>query len=151
FWGIFMLTVLLGAGKGLENGVVEEFRDVPNAVWIWPQGRTQIPYQGMPIGRQIRLLPEDIDAIRQNVPSVQLIYGENSVGIWGGTPAYTVYKQNNGSFAVQGTHAGMLNIHRQKMIEGRYINELDDRHHRKVAIIGTRVKDVLFGPEESAV
>ena len=27
FWGIFMLTVLLGAGKGLENGVNRAFRE----------------------------------------------------------------------------------------------------------------------------
>jgi len=55
FWGIFMLTVLLGAGKGLENGVNDGFPRVRNAVFIWSQGTTQIPYQGMPIGRQITL------------------------------------------------------------------------------------------------
>ena len=37
FWGIFMLAILLGAGKGLENGVIEEFKDIPNAVWIWSE------------------------------------------------------------------------------------------------------------------
>src|SRR5690554_3992121 len=69
FWGIFMLTVLLGAGKALENGVIAGFNEIPNSVWIWSQGKTQIPYQGMPIGRQIRLQPEDVEAIRENVPA----------------------------------------------------------------------------------
>lgn len=148
FWGIFMLTVLLGAGKGLENGVIENFKEIPNSVWIWSQGRTQIPYQGLPIGRQIRLEPEDVEAIRNNVASVDKIYDQNSVGIWGGSPAYTVYESNNGSFSVQGTHAGMANIHQQKIILGRYINEIDDLKRRKTAIIGTRVKDILFEPGE---
>jgi putative ABC transport system permease protein len=151
FWGIFMLTMLLGAGKGLENGVVEDFKDIPNSVWIWSQGKTQMPYQGLPIGRQIRLDPDDEEAIRNNVPSVGKIYGQNSVGIWDGSPAYTVYKNNNGSFSVQGTHAGMANIHQQRIIEGRYINELDDEKRRKVAIIGTRVKDILFEPGEESI
>jgi putative ABC transport system permease protein len=35
FWGIFMLTVLLGAGKGLENGVAMGFPRVTNTVYVW--------------------------------------------------------------------------------------------------------------------
>ena len=65
FWGIFMLTVLLGAGKGLENGVNDGFPRVTNTIFIWEQGPTQMPYQGMPIGRQIQLVPADVDAIAQ--------------------------------------------------------------------------------------
>ena len=38
FWGIFMLTVLLGAGKGLENGVNEGFPRITNTVYIWAAG-----------------------------------------------------------------------------------------------------------------
>ena len=45
FWGIFMLTVLLGAGKGLENGVNDGFPRVTNTVYLWSQGPTQIPWQ----------------------------------------------------------------------------------------------------------
>jgi putative ABC transport system permease protein len=151
FWGIFMLTVLLGAGKALENGVVEDFKEIPNSAWIWSQGPTQLAYQGLPIGRQIRLKADDVEAIKNNVASVGKIYAQNSVGIWGGSPAYTVYKKNNGSFSIQGTHAGMGSIHQQKIIEGRYINEIDDSKRRKVAIIGTRVKEVLFEPGQNPV
>lgn len=151
FWGIFMLTILLGAGKGLENGVIEDFKTVPPTAWIWSQSKTQIPYKGMPVGRTITLKAEDVDAIRINVPSVGKIYAQNSVGIWGGSPAYTVYKDRNGSFSIQGTHAGMMNIHQQSMVEGRYINEIDDDKHRKVAIIGARVKTQLFRPGEKVI
>lgn len=151
FWGIFMLTVLLGAGKALENGIVEDFKDMPNGVWLWSQGRTQIPYQGMPVGRQVVLRAEDVEAILTNVSSVDKVYSQNSVGVWGGSPAYTVYKENSGSFSVQGAHAGMANIHQQRIVEGRYLNELDAQHQRKVVIIGSKVKDLLFGPEVEAI
>ena len=151
FWGIFMLAILLGAGKGLENGVTEEFKEIPNSVWIWSQGNTQIAFQGMPVGRHIILNAEDVDAIKNNVPNVDKIYAQNSLGIWGGSPGYTVYKTKNGSFSIQGTHAGMASIHQQKILEGRYINEIDDEKKRKVAIIGTRVKEILFGAGENPI
>ncbi len=151
FWGIFMLTVLLGAGKGLENGVIENFRQVPNSVWMWSQGTTQIPYRGMPVGRQITLNSDDIKAIKDNIPNVAHIYPENSVGVWNGTPSYTRYKDKNGSFAIKGTHAGMENMHMQKVIAGRYINKIDEERRRKVAVIGARIQEVLFAPGESPI
>lgn len=151
FWGIFMLTILLGTVKGLENGVVENFKEIPNSVWIWSQSLTQIPYQGMPIGRHVGLKAEDVDGIKTKVPTVDKIYAENSLGVWGGTPAYTIYKKNSGSFAIKGTHAGMANIHQQKITLGRYINEIDEEKRRKVAIIGERVKTQLFGKDENPI
>ncbi|MFC3114804.1 ABC transporter permease [Cellvibrio fontiphilus] len=151
FWGIFMLTVLLGAGKGLENGVNKGFPRVPNIVWIWVQGSTQLPYQGMPIGRQIQFKPEDVAAIEKNVESVGFIRGQNSVGIWSGSPPYTVHKDKNGTFFVEGIHAGMTNINSLRIIQGREINEFDDREKRKTVIIGTRVRTQLFGENEDPI
>ena len=148
FWGIFMLTVLLGAGKGLENGVREGFPKTADTVWIWTRGTTQIPWQGMPIGRQVTLRPDDVDAIRRNVSSVGWIRGQNSVGIWGGSPPYTVRKSKNGAFSVQGGYAGVDDINAIKIVDGRSINELDEQQRRKIAVIGQRVRDQLFAPGE---
>jgi putative ABC transport system permease protein len=151
FWGIFMLTVLLGAGKGLENGVNDGFPRVFNVVWMWEQGATQIPYQGMPVGRNIQFTPEDVSAIAKDVRSVAAIHGVNSVGIWGGSPPYTVHKTKNGTFSVQGGFAGVELIDNMKIVDGRPLNELDDEQRRKVALIGQRVRDQLYLPGEPAV
>ena len=151
FWGIFMLTVLLGAGKGLENGVEDGFPRIQNAVIIWSQGSTQLPYEGMPVGRRITLQASDVDAIAKNVESVALIKGQNSVGIWSGSPPYTVYKSKNGAFSVQGAFAGTEDVFALRVIEGRAINALDEEQRRKVALIGRRVKDQLFTDGENAL
>lgn len=151
FWGIFMLTILLGAGKGLERGAMDEIKEVPNLAWIWTESTTQIAYKGMSTGRLIRIKPEDIDAIYANVPSVEKVYPQNSLGVWGGSPAYTVYKKNSGSFSIQGGHAGMANIYQQKITEGRYLDQLDDEKRRKVVIIGERVKTQLFKSGEKVI
>jgi putative ABC transport system permease protein len=151
FWGIFMLTVLLGAGKGLENGVDEGFPRVTNTVYMWTQGPTQVPYQGMPIGRQITLKPEDVDAIARNVSSVSFVTGQNSVGIWGGNAPYVVYKSKNGGFSIQGGFAGVEDFDSMKILEGRSINGFDEPQRRKVAVIGKKVREQLFAADESPV
>src|SRR3984893_10270218 len=151
FWGIFMLTVLLGAGRGLENGVKDGFPPVPNFIFIWSQGVTQLPYQGMPTGRQIQLKAGDIEAIQKNVASVGIIKGQNSVGLWGGSPPYTVHKSKNGAFAVQGGFAGIEDIQSMRIVEGRSFDALDERQKRKVALIGERVRSQLFLKDESAL
>jgi putative ABC transport system permease protein len=53
FWGIFMLVILLGAGKGLENGVLNIFGSMAqNSMWVW-SGKTALPYAGLKPGTQI--------------------------------------------------------------------------------------------------
>jgi len=151
FWGIFMLTVLLGAGKGFENGVYVGFPKVSNLVWMWSGGTTQIPYEGLPIGRNIPLRPEDVPAILKDVPSVSWIYGVNSVGVWGGSPPYTVHKAKNGVFGVNGGYPGMDKIDPMEIIEGRSLNALDDDEKRKVMVIGRRVRDQLYLPGEPVI
>ncbi len=86
---------------------------------MWSQGPTQIPYQGMPIGRQIQLKPGDVDAIEKNVASVGFIKGQNSVGIWGGSAPYTVHKSKNGAFSIQGGFAGIENFNALRVVAGR--------------------------------
>ncbi|HEY6126209.1 MAG TPA: ABC transporter permease [Steroidobacteraceae bacterium] len=149
FWGIFMLTVLLGAGKGLENGVAEGFPKTTNTVWIWQQGTTQIPFQGMPIGRAIGLKPDDVQAIAKNVASVGFITGQNSVGVWDNAPPFTVRKARNGAFSIQGGFAAMDSINSVRIIQGRSFNPLDEQQKRKVAVIGQRVRDQLFAKDEN--
>ena len=151
FWGIFMLTVLLGAGKGFENGVFDGFPRVPNFIFIWQQGKTQIPFQGMPVGREPNFEPGDVDAIMKNVATVGLVKGQNSVGLWGGSAPYTVHKSKNGAFSVQGGFQGIEDIQSMKIVEGRSINALDEAERRKIALIGNRVRDQLYVKGEPVV
>lgn len=143
FWGIFMLVILLGFGTGFGTNIEKIFGDAKNVILIWPSNATQLPYQGMGKGRRIALKQEDVDAVRQKISGVNMIDGKNNLGSWGAAQ-YTVYEKESGSFSVNGTHAGWESFEIITLIEGRYINELDEKEKRKVAVIGTRVKEVLF-------
>lgn len=151
FWGIFMLTVLLGAGKGLENGVKGGFHQVPNMIWVWSGGVTQIPYQGMPIGRSVSLSTEDVEALLRDVPGVGSVKGQNSVGLWGGSPPLVVKGTESGAFPVQGSHEGFAPVHSVEISHGRFLNKFDTDQRRKVAVLGERVREVLFKPGENPI
>ena len=151
FWGMFMLTVMLGATKGMQNGVENGFPPVANSVFIWSQGVTQLPYQGLPTGRQIQLQADDVEAIRKDVATVGLVKGQNYVGFWGGATPYTVYKSKNGAFAVQGGFAGIESLQSMRIVEGRSFDAFDEQQKRKVALIGERVRSQLFRKDETAL
>ena len=143
FWGIFMLVVLMGAGKGLENGTTSSFDIAKNAVFVWTQ-RTSVPYKGLQPGRFIILKNGDIDAIKQQVPEVDVIVGTNQLG-----GNFSIERQNySASFAVSGDFPEFLKIKPLIITSGRFINQNDMDQRRKIVVIGKRVKEVLF-PEGS--
>ena len=72
-WGIFMLIVLLGAGNGLHNGVMYNFRNfASNRVEAWTRYTTK-PWKGMQPNRSISFKEEDLSALKRDFPEVDLL------------------------------------------------------------------------------
>ena len=139
-WGIFMLIVLLGAGNGLKNGIMSNFRNIGyNRVETWTR-YTSKPYQGMQINRKIRYKDEDLKFIPLQNPEVDLItaviYRSDTLS----------YGEEYNAYSLQGVHpdkAKMDNIE-IPIGNGRFINEMDERERRKVIVLSPRMKEVLF-------
>ncbi|HTE50969.1 MAG TPA: ABC transporter permease [Kofleriaceae bacterium] len=145
-WGIFMLVVLLAAGKGLQNGIEYQFRDdAVNSIWIWPS-KTSIPWQGQPIGREIQLTNDDFDAIKR-LPGVDHITGR--VYLW--NEGAVVRGDKKSAFDIRSVHPDHRYLENTLIISGRYIDDLDLRERRKVAVIGDEVRDFLFEKGEDPI
>lgn len=145
FWGIFMLVFLMGAGNGLQNGVNGIFGShAKNSVYMGTN-RTTLPYKGMKPGRYFSLTNDDIDAIRSHF-SDEIAYVAPRLWMSSGETSYGMKK---GSFDLRGDMPDLLHIDALEMYEGRFINELDIKNRRKIAVIGHNVKETLFGEEEA--
>ena len=150
-WGIFMLIIMLGAGSGLYNGVAgSEFQGFEtNSLYIWTQ-RTTMPYKGLPEGRWFRMTNEDTKALRNLVPEAEVIAPRNEVGGWRGD-ANVVRGKNSGAYGVKGDYPEVIEIQPFKITNGRWLNQLDIDQKRKVAVIGSKVINDLFKPEEEVL
>jgi len=150
FWGIFMLVILLGAGNGLQNGAMRNFDIAKNSVFVWGM-ETSVPYAGFEAGREIQLTNEDQLALAQ-LREVQTISPRLQVSSRFGDQVTTIVRgEHSVSFNVMGDNPEFLEIKPYLMEEGRFINELDVAGHRKIAVIGTRVRDELFEPDEQVL
>ena len=73
FWGIFMLVIMAGAGKALNNGVSEGFKNfASNSAFIWAN-KTGEPYKGFKRGRIWNIRNSDIAYLRDNVPEIEYL------------------------------------------------------------------------------
>jgi putative ABC transport system permease protein len=150
FWGIFMLVILLGAGNGLRNGAMQNFDIAKNAVFVWTM-ETTVPFEGFDAGRSIQLNNEDLAALRR-LDEVDIIAPRLQVGNrFSGQALPIVRDDKSVAFAVMGDLPEFLEIKPYILEQGRFLNPIDLQRTRKVAVIGKRVRDELFDPEEDAV
>ena len=144
-WGMLMLIVLLGAGRGLEKGAAYEFRDdAVNSLWLYA-GKTSRPFAGRGPGRDVKLTNEDYLALVRNFPSIDHISGR--FYLWG---EFTVsYRGKHSAFDVRGTHPGHQYLEKTVITHGRFLNDADIEQRRKVCVIGSKVASFLFGNERA--
>jgi putative ABC transport system permease protein len=150
FWGIFMLVILLGAGNGLRNGAMQNFDIARNAVFAWTM-ETTVPFEGFDAGRSIQLNNEDLAALRR-LDEVDIIAPRLEVGNrFSGQALLIVRGDKSVAFAIMGDVPEFLEIKPYILEQGRFLNQIDMQRSRKVAVIGKRVRDELFDPEENAI
>jgi putative ABC transport system permease protein len=123
---------------------MRNFEDMAvNTIYMWSE-QTSLPYKGLKAGRWFPLTNEDTEAMRASFPEIQNLSPQ--LNLWG---EYTVdRKDKSSSFRVSGVGPEYLKIRATRIEAGRAFNRLDMQWNRKVAIIGTRVPEVLFAKGE---
>lgn len=143
FWGIFILILLLAAGKGLENGIRADFGDTAtNSMFMWTQTVTK-SYQGMSKGRRFSYDLNDVRDIKNNVDNLRFVSPRNRLGGYRGT-SNVIRGLKTGGFDVYGDYPEIIQQEPMDIMEGRFINYNDIDNKRKVAIIGQGVKKSLY-------
>ena len=150
FWGIFMLIIMSGAGKALENGVMDGIRAfASNSAFFWSE-RTSQPYKGFQRGRNWNYNNQDLQYIRQHVKEVEYI----SPRLFGWRERdgdNTIRGEKTGAFNIYGDYPDYFKIDPWIPVKGRLINEIDVRQKRKVCIIGERVYEIMFDKDEDPI
>jgi len=144
--GIFMLIFLLGAGRGLRNGMTSVFaQDATNSMQIYG-GRTTKAYKGTPEGKRIQMVNDDYLDLRRSIEKLDVISAMSYI-----PGAETIsYKNNFGNFNVSPVHDTYKKIKNFEILDGRFLNQKDIKENRKVVAIQDVVKEVLF-PKETAI
>lgn len=149
FWGIFMLIIMSGAGKALENGVLDGVRAfATNSAFFWTE-RTSVPYAGFQRGRNWNYENTDIQYLRDNVKEIE--YLSPRLFGWRMSGDNTIRGERTGSFNVYGDYPDYFKIDRWSLVKGRLINEIDMLKERKVCVIGERVVELMFNKDENPI
>lgn len=150
FWGILILIILLAAGKGFQNGVMEDFGDIAtNTMFMWSRNTTK-EYMGLPKGRRYNFKLDDVQAIWDNVPNLRFVSPRNQLGGFQGANNVT-RGINTGAFSVYGDYPEIINQDPMAITSGRFINQSDINEKRKVAVIGVGVKTSLYDNGEEVL
>lgn len=149
-WGIFILIILLAAGKGLENGIRADFGDIAtNTMFMWSRNTTK-PYKGLPKGRRFSFKLEDVQAINDKVPNLRFISPRNQLGGFGGGNN-VIRGLNAGAFNVYGDYPEIIKQEPMTITSGRFINQNDIDDKRKIAVIGEGVRNELYEKGEDVM
>lgn len=143
--GIFILVILLGAGKGLQNGIAKQFeRDADGIIEVW-SGMTTKEYKGLNPGRQIQFRNSDYELSVQKFGN-QLEKQASTYNFWNGLISYG---KESGNYQYRGVYPDYIFIENGTIIKGRFINNKDMINNEKVAVIGLKIKQDLFKDKEA--
>ncbi len=150
-----MLGIVLGVSsligmsaliKGMENGMREAL------IAIGGLEKVRIEQQDIPTAQQhladqaVGLTVHDLHALKASAPLIRQVSPEMRARNLRVTKGARSTEWAN----VIGTWPNAIDINQHTLAHGRMINEIDDESARNVCVIGTNIRDQLFGDEEEA-
>ena len=142
-WGIFLLVVLLGAARGMENGFNKLFGNfATNSVFVWTQS-TDTPFKGFQEGRRFTLTMKDIEVLKSEYSDeIKLLAPRNQ------TSNLIIKDFKSGNFKVSGDYPILDQIQKKQLLYGRFLNQNDMASNAKVTVISEDMYIQLFDKDE---
>ncbi|MEX2189556.1 MAG: ABC transporter permease [Bacteroidota bacterium] len=86
-WGTVAVVLLLSFGDGLGTQMMNGLLNAGDRILIVYGGETGLAHEGLPKGRRIRLLEEDVELLDRIVPAIDMISPQYRKNITGGVAA----------------------------------------------------------------
>jgi putative ABC transport system permease protein len=143
-WGTVSITLLLAFGEGLERQMIRGTRGLGERIVIMGGGQTGRPHAGLPAGRRIALSMDDMHLMKASFPEITSITAEYNT--WDATIGYG---DRDYSAPLSGTtpEFGPMRNH-IPVSGGRFINALDLELKRRVAFLGDKLAQDMFGSKD---
>ncbi len=144
-WGTVTIIVLIAFGVGFKKQMSINMHGIGESIAIMFPGKTTKAWEGFGTGRPMNFVEDDTRLLASQIPGIKAI----SLEFGRRTP--TRVGENILTPLISGIYpiyADMRNIIPEP--DGRFIDDLDLKHRKRVAVIGNKVKEFLFG-ESSAL
>lgn len=138
--GVSAIIVIVSVGNGAESLIVNQVESVgSNLIGILPGGSDEDEPPAALMGIVITTLKYDDIAALREIPNVVEVTGYNK------EVAEVLYKNAKTETTLTGTFASYPIVEDAAIAEGRYFNDTEERGIAKVAVLGSQIKEELFG------
>jgi putative ABC transport system permease protein len=139
-WGVSCFVILNSYGEGFEGALTKAFQAVGQDLILMFGGQTSKQAGGERAGRKIRIELVDVDVIKESVPMVAAISPELMLR---NTTVVRGYRSQ--SMTVRAVRATYGRVRNMTISTGRWLNEEDQINKQRVAVIGAKAAEKLFG------
>ncbi len=146
-WGTLTVILLMSFGSGLEFRMREGLLNAANRVMLIYGDVTGKKYQGLPVGRRIRLTMADIELLKKSIPLIGALspqLGKHDTQLRNGEHTALTY--------MEGVYPSFETMRRMyPAVGGRFINQLDIQEKRRVVFLGSEIATELFGSKDKGI
>lgn len=142
-WGTIAVVLLLSFGEGLGNQMLKGMMNAGNRIIMVYGGETGIVFQGLPKGRRIRFVEDDVDLIAKTVPGIGMISPQYRNGV---TLTYGKFSTTTECEGVNPCFEEMRRMYPAG--GGRFLNEVDVEQQRRVMVLGAVIANDIFKNED---
>lgn len=140
--GVMAVILLVSVGTGAKRYITSEFESLGTNVIIVQPGKTdKKSSMGPPVSSSKgKLTVADVEALEKNAQSLSAVSGI----MFGAGVVKNDFATNN--INIFGSNDQFNRIFNMNISEGNYFSKEDEDSGRRVAVLGRKVKENLFGP-----
>ncbi|HAV65623.1 MAG TPA: hypothetical protein DCY13_25015 [Verrucomicrobiales bacterium] len=154
--GVSSLVAMSALVKGMEVGMKSALAEMGGLEKIRVESQLELPLHQRHLQDRVRgVTMKDVTALRAGAPLVHTVTPSVDVGGWGSRTVVEYRGKRARPYLFSGTWPEALEINEHEIAHGRMFNHYDDELARNVCVIGTGIRDELFGepdtPEDGVV